>query len=192
MAELKTLIEDVADACKEIDSSEPAFKAFQRGVGPYGEPQLVKLIASRLNALPAYAGRARSKRTPDLLVERDWALEFKIARPYGDNGNEAENWSCNLLHPYPGNVSVFGDCLKLSQLPGPERRAVVVLGFEHEPPRVSLEVAFCAFEAIARAILPFDISARSETKRSDLVHPVHQALRVAAWEVPQIAPPADG
>jgi len=41
------------------------------------------------------------------------ALEFKIARPFGDNGKEAENWSVNLPHPYAGNVSVIGDCLKL-------------------------------------------------------------------------------
>lgn len=42
---------------------------------------------------------------PDVLVPNRWALEFKIVRPFGDNGIEAERWSQNLLHPYPGNVS---------------------------------------------------------------------------------------
>jgi len=101
-----------------IDLTAPAFKSFQPGVGPYGEPQLVKLIAAFLNGLSAYEGNPKSKRTPDLLVEGLWALEFKIARPSGDNGREAENWSVNLLHPYDGNVSVFGDCLKLAQWKG--------------------------------------------------------------------------
>ena len=108
---MRQLIEDIADACVAIDSSGLAFKAFQPGVGPYGEPQLVKQIAAFLSQQPAYSKRAASKRTPDLLISGSWALEFKIARPFGDNCLEAENWSVNLLHPYPGNVSVLGDCL---------------------------------------------------------------------------------
>jgi hypothetical protein len=53
-------------------------------------------MARHLNALPAYAGAVRTKRTPDLLIPGAWALEFKLARPFGDNGKEAENWSVNL------------------------------------------------------------------------------------------------
>jgi len=184
---LERIVSDVADACVKIDGSGVPFKTFRMGVGPYGEPQLVKLLAYHLNALPSYAGRARSKRTPDLLIVGLWAIEFKIARPFGDNGLEAENWSVNLLHPYPGNVSVFGDCLKLSEWDGPERRAAIVIGFEHDPARISLDPLFLAFEALSTQLLPFEISKRSETTRRRLSHPVHQVLRVAAWEVPRPA-----
>jgi hypothetical protein len=181
---LNQLISDIAGACERIDREEPPFKAFQPGVGPYGEPQLVRLIADRLSKLPAFLGRAKSKRTPDLLIVDYWALEFKIARPFGDNGFEAENWSVNLLHPYAGNVSTFGDCLKLAGWKGPERRAVVVIGYEHEPARIPLEPLFQSFEAIAEQLLPFPISPRVEVIRGGLRHPVHQLLRVAGWEVP--------
>lgn len=96
---LDQVVSDIADVCVEIDGGGIPFKAFHAGVGPYGEPQLVKLLADRLNILAPYEGRAKSKRTPDLLLSGLWALEFKIARPFGDNGREAENWSVNLLHP---------------------------------------------------------------------------------------------
>ena len=50
--DLLTIVNDVADAIAHIDASAPSFKSFQPGVGPYGEPQLLKLIAEHLNRLP--------------------------------------------------------------------------------------------------------------------------------------------
>lgn len=118
-----------------------------------------------------------------MLIAGQWAFEFKIARPFGDNGKEAENWSVNLLHPYEGNVSLIGDCLKLSRFEGPERRAVDVIGYEHTPPRISLSPLFDAFEVIARMITQIDLGKRIQITRSSLRHPVHQQLLVVGWEV---------
>ena len=55
---------DIADACVRIDTEMPAFKEYHPGVGPYGEPQLVKQVAEFLNELPPYVGKAKSKRKP--------------------------------------------------------------------------------------------------------------------------------
>jgi hypothetical protein len=138
--DLFDLIGKVANAIIFIDQSRAPFRSFQPGVGPYGEPQLLKLIASHLNNIPQLNGRVGTMRTPDLLVIGDWAMEFKIARPFGDNGKEAENWSVNLLHPYQGNVSSIGDCFKLKTLSRPERKAIVVIGYEHNPTIMSLSL----------------------------------------------------
>jgi hypothetical protein len=181
--ELQDLVVDIAEALLQVDASGVAFRSFRPGVGPYGEPQLLKLIAAQLNHFPKYGGRVVIKRTPDLLIREEWAIEFKIARPFGDNDKEAENWSVNLLHPYPGNVSTIGDCYKLSKLGGRERKAVVVIGYEHSPPRINLSPLVRAFEVIAREIGDFRLSERVETRRDGLIHPVHQSLRVIAWEV---------
>jgi hypothetical protein len=116
--ELERIIADVAAALVGIDRCGVAFQQFQPGVGPYGEPQLLAAVARHLNTIPQYDGLVKTKRTPDLLVPRQWALEFKLARPFGDNGKEAENWSVNLFHPYGGNVSLIGDCLKMQGLGG--------------------------------------------------------------------------
>jgi hypothetical protein len=181
--ELKELITDIADALVEIDSSGVPFKNYQPGVGPYGEPQLLVKVASWLNDLPKYNRGARTKRTPDLLLPGEWAVEFKLARPFGDNGNQAENWSVNLLHPYEGNVSAIGDCLKLQAIPSEERKAVAVIGYEHDPPRIDLTPLVESFEVIAQLVMQINLGSRVEVQRGHLVHPVHQRVRIFAWEV---------
>jgi hypothetical protein len=181
--ELEQVIEDVAAALVAVDGCGVPFKKFQPRVGPYGEPQLLTAVARHLNALPVYAGWVRTKRTPDLLIPDRWALEFKLARPFGDNGNEAENWSVNLLHPYAGNVSLVGDCLKLQKHDGPERKAAVVIGYEHIPPKISLAPLLEAFELVATRVVGIRLGLRVQTSRASLCHPVHQQLLVAAWEV---------
>ncbi len=133
--------------------------------------------------LAEYVGKVATRRTPDVLISGLWALEFKLARPFGDNGKQAENWSVNLLHPYEGNVSVIGDCIKLEHWNGPERRAAVVVGYEHTPPEVNLTPLLAAFEAIADRVVGLNIGPRVEVLRVGLAHRVHQQLRVVAWEV---------
>jgi hypothetical protein len=181
--ELKQVISDIVEALVSVDTCGVAFKQFQPGVGPYGEPQLLRALAKYLNTIPLYASGVRTKRTPDLLISKHWALEFKLARPFGDNGKEAENWSVNLLHPYRGNVSAIGDCLKLQCLNGAERKAVVVIGYEHSPPQISLAPLLDAFELVATKVVGISLGPRVQLVRGGLCHPVHQQLLVAAWEV---------
>jgi hypothetical protein len=181
--DLTIVVRHVADAVATLDASGRPFKAFSAGAGPYGEPQLVRWITEFLNGKAEYQNRARVKRSPDLLVEGLWALEVKVARPFGDNGKEAENWSVNLLHPYAGNVSAIGDAMKLVKHAGPERRAVLVVGYEHSPPRILLEPLFRGFELIATRVAQVRIGRRVQATRSGLVHVVHQQVTVAAWEI---------
>jgi len=181
--ELEQIIEDVADALVSVDATGVPFKNFQAGVGPYGEPQVVGAIAKRLNDLERYGGVVYTRRSPDLLIQGAWALEFKTVRPFGDNGKAAENWSIHLLHPYEGNVSLIGDCLKLEKLGGPERKAGVVVGYEHTPPQISLAPVLAAFEIVARDVVGIRLNSRVETRRAGLVHPVHQTLLVECLEV---------
>ena len=181
--DLQEIVLDITDAIIKIDASAIPFKSFRPGVGPYGEPQLLKLIADYLNHLPKYKSRVVTKRTPDLLIPGEWALEFKIARPFGDNGKEAENWSVNLLHPYPGNISTIGDCYKLAELKGPERKAVSVIGYEHSPPKIDITPLIDSFEVIARKVTDIKLSQRIEMKRDGLIHPIHQSVRIFVWEV---------
>ena len=180
---LEQVLRDLAGCLVAIDQDGDAFRAFQRGVGPDGEPQLLRLAASRLKTLPAYGTNTATKRTPDLLIPGRWAIECKIARPFGDNGKEAEDWSVNLLHPYPGNVSSIGDCHKLLALRGTERRAICVIGYEHSPAKIDLTPLVDAFEAIAIHVAKIHLGARLERRCEGLRHPVHQVARLFAWEV---------
>jgi len=180
---LEYIVESFADALVAIDSSRIPFRNFAPGVGPYGEPQLLLQVATRLNSLLPCEGRICTKRTPDLLIPESWAIECKIARPFGDNGKPAENWSVNLLHPYAGNTSLLGDCLKLRSLDGNEKKAAVVIGYEHSPPQISLIPLLASFEVVAKGVMGISIGERVQSVRTRLVHPVHQQLTVTAWEI---------
>ena len=178
--ELTQFTNMIADILKEYDGEFPIHKNFQSGIGPFGEPQLVQLIAERLSARGV---SAETKRTPDMAVGSETAVEFKIARPFGDNGKPAENWSVNLLHPYEGNTSLVGDAMKLSGLAGYSQKVLFVIGYEHNPPKISLDPLFDSFEAIMKEVIRIGISERCEETRLALVHPEHQTLRCLSWQL---------
>jgi hypothetical protein len=151
----------------------------------------VRLIAAYLNNSTGLQPAAITKRTPDLLIPGEWALEFKITRPFGDNGKEAENWSVKLIHPYAGNVSTIGDCYRRLKWPGRERKTVIVIGYEHTPAKIDLKPLTESFEIIAQHVAGSRLSNRIERRGEGLVHPVHQSVRVFAWEVLGAAERAD-
>jgi hypothetical protein len=181
--ELHEVVTDIATGLSALDAAGSRFREFQPGVGPFGEPQLVKQIATYLNTLTRYGGFVRTKRCPDLLIPNEWAIEVKITRPFGDNGKEAENWSVNLLHPYRGNTSSIGDCYKLLGLTTPERKAVLVVGYEHAPAKIDLTPLVKSFETIATSVADMKLGPRIEKCCEGLIHPVHQTARLFAWEV---------
>src|SRR5438128_2425708 len=107
---LKTVVNAFAEGLHAIDSSGIPFRAFQPGVGPYGEAEAVRRALQHMREHDAdQFSEVRDKQRSDILIPEKWALEVKIIRPFGDNGRPAEHWSENILHPYPGNVSSLGD-----------------------------------------------------------------------------------
>jgi hypothetical protein len=180
--EYSDIVKTVADILKEFDSESPVHKSFRPGIGPFGEPQIVGIIARRLSAKGIVS---ETKRTPDLDIQHQWAVEFKIVRPFGDNGKEAENWSVNMIHPYSGNVSLIGDAIKLGSLGAYPKKGLFVIGFEHNPAKISLDPLVDSFEAIARQVMGIGLGERIEQKRERLVHPEHQVLRCVGWQVNQ-------
>jgi hypothetical protein len=124
-----------------------------------------------------------SRRQCDLVIPGEWAIEFKLLRPFGDNGKEAEHWSENVLHPYPGNVSSIGDCIKLIESGFPERKAIVVFGYEHSPPQIDITPAVESFEIIAKEVVGIALSERLSAKFGPLIYPVHQQGKVFGWQI---------
>jgi hypothetical protein len=103
---LSEFVSEFADALAAVDATRISHKQFQPGIGPFGEADAVRTALARLKKVsPNRYSNAVTKRLPDLLIPHEWAVELKIIRPFGDNGNPAEHWSENILHPYPGNTS---------------------------------------------------------------------------------------
>lgn len=178
--EYSEIVKIIADILKEFDSESPIHKAFRPGIGPFGEPQIVRVIADRLSNKGIVA---ITKRTPDLEIQHQWAIEFKIVRPFGDNGREAENWSVNMLHPYSGNTSLIGDAIKLANLTAYPNKGLFVIGFEHDPPKIGLDPLVNSFEVIASQVMGIRLCERIEEKRDGLVHSEHQVLRCIGWQL---------
>jgi hypothetical protein len=179
---LGDVVSDFADAFKAVDETRPQGasrkRTYRPGIGPLTEADAVnralQYLKERERSL--YYRDASPKRYPnsrqqcDLVVPNEWAMEFKLLRPFGDNGVEAEHWSENALHPYPGNVSSIGDTFKLVESGFPERKAIVIFGYEHSPPLIDTTVAIESFEAITKQVVGIELGARQypETARAEM------------------------
>ena len=182
--QLAELVEDIANALAAVDASGAAHKQFKPGIGPFGEAHAVRAALAWLkSSKPDVYRSAVTKRLPDLLIPGEWAVELKVVRPFGDNGLPAEHGSENVLHPYPGNTSSLGDCLKLRGAQLAERKAVVIFGYEHTPAQVPVLPALRGFELLVREVLGLHLSGSEQAVRADLIHPVHHQLRVFGYEV---------
>jgi hypothetical protein len=192
--ELQQIVQDLATAFKEVDSCKPQGRSktriYRPGVGPLTEKEAIRLAVERLviRSPEAYAGTTtvrypQTRQECDLVIPRKWAIELKLLRPFGDNGVEAEHWSENILHPYEGDTSTIGDCLKLIGSGFQLRKAVIVFAYEHRPPRVDISVAVEAFELISTKLVGLVLGSRITAEFVDLVHPCHQQGKVFGWEV---------
>ena len=192
---LGDIVSDFAEAFKAVDETRPQgasrTRTYKPGIGPLTEADAVNRALQHLkeSKLSSYYRDASPKRFPDsrqqcdLVIPGEWAIEFKLLRPFGDNGAEAEHWSENALHPYPGNVSSIGDSIKLIESGFPERKAIVIFGYEHSPPLIDTTVAIESFEAIAKQVVGIELGARQSAKFGPLIHPVHQQGKVFGWQV---------
>ena len=59
----------------------------------------------------------------------------------------------------------------------------MVIGYEHVPPKIDLNPLVESFEVVAKHVSQFTLSSRIERRHDGLIHPVHQSVRVFAWEL---------
>jgi hypothetical protein len=173
-----------------VDEEGHNFGSYKAGIGPFSESEGLKLALEYLKRTRplVYQGAGErpypNNRTRcDLVVPGEWAIEFKMLRPFGDNGKPAEHWSENALHPYIGNTSAIGDCLKLTRSEFAEQKGVIIYGFEHSPPKIQLEPAIRAFEIITEQVMGIQLGPRHVAHFDGLMHPVFQQGVVYGWEV---------
>jgi hypothetical protein len=192
---LSEVVSDFADAFTKVDETRPQgasrTRTYRPGIGPLTEADAVTRALQHLKkgTRSTYYVDASPKRYPgcrqqfDLVIPGEWAIEFKLLRPFGDNGAETEHWSENALHPYPGNVSSIGDSIKLIVSGFSERKALVIFGYEHSPPLIDIAVAVESFEAIGKEVVGIELGERYSAKFGPLIHPVHQQGKVFGWQV---------
>lgn len=162
-------------------------RTYQAGIGPHPEDRAVDLVMRELASYqPHWRSQVRicypgSKQTCDWLLgdPAQWAIEIKMARPYGDNGKPDDTAIKDILSPFRVDRSALTDCLKLAESPIQARRAILIYGFDDT--RRPLSDMIRAFETLARAHVR--LGSRHVSRFGPLVHPVHASGEVNAWEI---------
>lgn len=190
------LVSDVAGAIEALDRTGPVWrsartgKAYQPGIGPHPETEVVRMVARWLAEQDPTRYGDHTLGAPYPIGARqkcDWvlgdpvrlAIEVKMLRLMGDNGKPNDNMLMHLLSPYPAHRSALTDCSKLLSSGFPGTKAVLIYGFDY--PGWPMDPAIEAFERLAGSEVA--LSERAEAPITGLVHPVHQAGRVFCWEL---------
>lgn len=195
---LEHIVVSIADILKDYDAESPSYRDYEPGIGPLDEPRLCKRIAEQLSVKGLHGQEVKASFSrsshPDLAIEftdsrsENWALEIKLARPFGNNGKPSTPWLGRLLDPYSRSLLIDARLLagrdpkKSLEVPF-RNKAVVAIGYEHDPPKVNLDKVFSAFEVLAQHLFRITLGERVVETRSGLVHSEHQTVRCAGWQV---------
>lgn len=198
MLKLQQFVCDFAEGLREADRERPVARsmrsgiAFAAGIGPHTEAATVALVMTQLRQRwpERYENFEIGVPYPKIKRQRcdlcigtapswDWAVEVKLLRMLGDNGQPNDNMLMHILSPYPAHRSALTDCRKLLGAGLGKRNAILIYGFEHSD--WPLEPAIAAFEALARAT--FTLGPRCTAAFDGLIHRVHDRGAIFAWEL---------
>lgn len=191
---LQKVVQHFSAALKKADEKKPVEGSYDPGIGPHPEEEAIDLALEELkDCLPERYGDASPRPYPssgrecDLVIPGEWAIEVKLARPYRDNGDVSPYWVKKVLSPYPddypGSRSAVGDCIKLASSDFEERTALMVIGYEHDPPKIEVGTAVEALELITEEVQDVRLGPRQEVTAGNLVHDVFEQSTVYGWEI---------
>jgi hypothetical protein len=66
---------------------------------------------------------------------------------------------------------------------GEEKRGIIVIAYEHQPPKIDVAVLVSAFEMLCRELLKLSLGDRHTSVVNECVHPVHQRATVYGWQL---------
>lgn len=182
----------VVDARLPQAVSSRSGNAYTPGIGPHSESETLRLVVEEVGRLVPSIGRVwklnvpygpGSRQSCDLCLGAppiwDWAMEAKLLRLFGDNGKLNDAMLMHILSPYPQHRSALTDCAKLAHSDFAQRKAIVIFGYDF--PGWEMDPAIEAFETLAsRTVI---LGPRVGAPFHGLMHPVHSAGRVFAWEI---------
>jgi hypothetical protein len=128
-----------------------------------------------------YVGAPRQKCDVTFGTPPQWEIwmEAKLLRLIGDNGKPNDNMLMHILSPYPYHRSALTDCIKLTASEFSGRRVILIFGYDYQ--QWEMDPAIDAFEALASQRV--DLISRHSASFANLVHPIHHAGKVIAWEI---------
>jgi hypothetical protein len=190
--ELSQFVAALADGIKMADTASPTAapsrsgRTYRPGIGPHTERETITLaMAAWSPMLPPFRREVPYPSNPrtrcDVVVDGTpgWAIELKLLRLLGDNGKLNDNMVMHILSPYPAHRSALTDGAKLVASGFPQRKALVVFGYDY--PGWPMDAAIDALRVLMRERMR--TRGCEPASFDDLVHPVHKRGRAFGWEL---------
>jgi len=190
------LVVDFARGIEAVDSLAPIALSsrtgapYRAGIGPHTEAQTIKLVMAHLAEVDPEHYTSYQLSTPygdgtrqacDVCLGAptrwEWAVEVKLLRLMGDNGNLNDNMVMHILSPYPAHRSALTDCKKLLASRLGEHKAILIYGYDY--PSWPMDPAIKAFEVLASREV--ELADQAVASFDGLIHPVHRRGRVFGW-----------
>lgn len=149
--------ETISDIIQELDGEVGQGRGrngrqFTHGIGPYMESQQVSQICRKIDVRDGLSCTAGYRyREGDVINKKgdffyrdnendeSWVGEFKLYRPFGDNGQYMESWNklfmgpFEVVNPQNWNKTSYGDIHKLRNgVPRDIRKFICWIGYELE------------------------------------------------------------
>lgn len=203
-------LNNLANAINELNNIVQGHRTFHAGIGPYSENLIVDqaidsiyghnregiFVRPKLNIrngldleLQNYRNWNENRATPDLIIDNK-IIEFKLCRPFMNNGSRDSRWLNKILDPMARSSSAMADVCKMNQFrqnhdPNANWELwVVIIGFEkHDEQACSLDKFFPAlFQYVTQNCLGINEEQfLSETRVMSPRHNFHQTLKLYAF-----------
>jgi hypothetical protein len=198
----------LADAITELNHIVPAHLNFHEGIGPYSENLIVDqsiahiyghnregiFVRPRLNVhnappLQNYLNWKNNRATPDLIIDNK-IIEFKLCRPFMNDGTRDGRWMGKIFDPIKRSGSAMADVHKMNQFRQhhyPDQNWelwVVIIGFErHNEQEYDLDCFFPGlFQYVSQNCLGVNHEQfLAETRVMSNRHDFHQTLKLFAF-----------
>ena len=183
---------DFAQALKLADEKRPQEKTYKPGIGPHEEDHQVELALEVLNGQGKYIECGKkiypnSRQECDLVIDGKLAVEFKLLRPLGNNGEEnGTDWLSKILYPFHGHKSAIGDVLKLKRSGFSEKKVIALLTYfpiKNNEVKEKIDTTLTCFELILNEVYKVQLGERVSEKFNDLIHPLHNTGVLHCWEI---------
>ncbi len=205
---MNQFLKQLADAITELNDIVPPYLNYSPGIGPYKEDLIVDqaiahiyghnregiFVRPRLNVrnnlqLQNYRNWKGNRATPDLIIDKK-IIEFKLCRPFMNDGTRDGRWMNKIFDPIKRSGSAMADVHKLTQFrqhhdPNQSWELwVVIIGFErHNEQEYCLDSFFPGlFQYVSQNCLGVSHEQfLAETRIMSDRHDFHQTLKLFAF-----------
>lgn len=196
MNEEQLIASEFARILKQKDSEALAFKNYSPGVGSFDEIRLVNFFEENQSvefrntlALKREIKYPNSEERLDLIFTKNndevLLVEFKLCRPFRNNGSFDEHFYKTIFSPYDNNT-LMTDILKLGSSSITGNKYIMFVYFEpsqHSNTLLSLNRIISKIISDSKFYYGTKLEESATAHFTDLIHPIHQSGAIVLLKI---------